>query len=194
MGCPEGNYRVGPLARLNVCTHMGTPEADRELKEFRSRFGNTPTSSFLYHQARLIEILCCLEKIEATIDDPDLISGLLRAQAGINKLEGVGVSEAPRGTLFHHYKVNRDGLLQWCNLIIATGQNNLAMNRTMAQIARHYIKDSKSIPQGVLNRLEAGIRAFDPCLSCSTHAFGQMPLQVQLIDAAGTVLDEVRRG
>ncbi len=194
LGFPAGNYRVGPLARLNVCTHMGTPLADAELLEFRYRFHGTPTSSFLYHYARLIEILCAVEKIEATIDDPDLTGGLLRAQAGINALEGVGVSEAPRGTLFHHYQVNADGLIQKCNLIIATGQNNLAMNQTMTQIAKHYIKGSKAIPEGVLNRLEAGIRAYDPCLSCSTHAFGQMPLKVQLVDAAGDVLDEVQRG
>ena len=116
----------------------------------------------------------------------------LRATAGINRLEGVGAREAPRGTLFHHYQVDEHGLLQKVNLIIATGQNTLAMNRTVTQIAQKYITGPK-IPEGVLNRVEAGIRAFDPCLSCSTHAVGQMPLHVQLIAADGTVLDEVRR-
>lgn len=193
IGYPEGIYRVGPLARINVCNHMGTPLADQELKEFRYRYHGTPTSSFLYHYARLIEILACLERIQAGIDDPDLQSTHLRADAGINQLEGVGVSEAPRGTLFHHYKVDRNGLICWVNLIIATGQNNLAMNRTMLQIARHYITDTKRIPEGVLNRLEAGIRAFDPCLSCSTHAHGRMPLHVQLIGSDGVVRDEARR-
>jgi NAD-reducing hydrogenase large subunit len=111
----------------------------------------------------------------------------------VNQQEGVGCSEAPRGTLFHHYQVNADGLIEKVNLLIATGQNNLAMNRTILQIARHYIKGSQ-VPEGILNRLEAGIRAFDPCLSCSTHAVGQMLLHVQLFDPEGNLLDEVRRG
>jgi NAD-reducing hydrogenase large subunit len=193
MGFPEGLYRVGPLARLNVCSHMGTPKADQELWEYRDRFQKTVTSSFHYHYARLIEILCAVESIERTIDDPILQSKLLRAEAGVNSPEGVGASEAPRGTLFHHYQVDEDGLITWVNLIIATGQNNLAMNKTTLQIARHFIKDPHKIPEGVLNRLEAGIRAFDPCLSCSTHALGQMPLVVQLVDSDGTIVDEVRR-
>ena len=192
LGYPDGIYRVGPLARLNVCTHMGVPLADQELKEFRYRFHGTATSSFLYHYARLIEILAALELIKRAIKDPDLTSNHLRAVAGINRLEGVGVSEAPRGTLFHHYQVDPDGLITRVNLIIATGQNNLAMNQTVAQIAEHYIKGPQ-IPEGVLNRIEAGIRAFDPCLSCSTHALGAMPLHVQLIAADGTVQHEVWR-
>ena len=192
LGFPQGIYRVGPLARLNVCTRMGVPLADQELKEFRYRFHGTATSSFLYHYARLIEILAALELIERLLDDPDLSSEPLRASAGINRLEGVGASEAPRGTLFHHYQVDKDGLIKRVNLIIATGQNNLAMNRTMVQIAKHYIHGPE-IPEGVLNRLEAGIRAFDPCLSCSTHAAGTMPLHVQLVDAEGAVRHEVWR-
>ena len=192
LGYPEGMYRVGPLARLNICERMGTPQADAELERFR-RFGRgAVTSSFLYHYARLIEILTAVERIQQTIDDPELLSERLRADAGINKLEGVGASEAPRGTLFHHYEVNEFGLIQKVNLIIATGQNNLAMNRTVAQIARHYIRGDK-IPEPMLNRVEAGIRAFDPCLSCSTHAVGQMALQVALIGPNGRVLDEVNR-
>ena len=192
LGPIQGIYRVGPLARLNVCTHMGVPLADQELKEFRYRFHGTATSSFLYHYARLIEILAVLELIERLIDDPDLTSDHLRAVAGINRLDGVGASEAPRGTLFHHYQVDEDGLIRWVNLIIATGQNNLAMNRTVAQIAGHYIHGPR-IPEGVLNRIEAGIRAFDPCLSCSTHAVGSMPLHIQLVAANGTIQDEVWR-
>ena len=133
-----------------------------------------------------------MERIERLLDDPDLLSDRLRADAGINRLEGVGVSEAPRGTLFHHYQVDENGLLTKVNLIIATGQNNLAMNRTVTQIAQHYITGPQ-IPEGVLNRVEAGIRAFDPCLSCSTHAAGQMPLHVQLVGPDGTIRDEVWR-
>ena len=116
------------------------------------------------------------------------------ADAGINALEGVGVSEAPRGTLFHHYQVDENGLLKRVNLIIATGQNNLPMNRAVAQIARHFIKPGTKITEPLLNRVEAGIRAFDPCLSCSTHAFGQMPLKVELRGPDGALLDERESG
>lgn len=188
----SGMYRVGPLARLNICSWIGTPLADQELLEFRDRGQGTVNSSFFYHYARLIEILACIEQIEILLDDPDILSKRLRAEAGINQLEGVGVSEAPRGTLFHHYRVDENGLLQKVNLIIATGQNNLAMNRTVAQIARHFIQGTE-IPEGMLNRVEAGIRAFDPCLSCSTHAAGQMPLQIQLVAADSTIINQVWR-
>jgi NAD-reducing hydrogenase large subunit len=193
LGFPDGMYRVGPLARLNVCDQMGVPKADAELKKFR-KFGrrNAVTSSFLYHYARLIEILASIEYVERYLDDPDLMSDDLRADAGINKLRGVGVSEAPRGTLFHDYTVDHNGLLQKVNLIVATGQNNLAMNRTVAQIARYYIRGN-DIPEPMLNRVEHGIRCYDPCLSCSTHAVGQMPLHVQLIAPDGSVLRELTR-
>jgi NAD-reducing hydrogenase large subunit len=193
LGYPGGMYRVGPLARLNICQRMGTPLADKELANFRHYGQGAVTSSFLYHYARLIEILTCVERIQQMLDDPDLLSDRLRADAGINKLEGVGVSEAPRGTLFHHYQVDENGTIQKVNLIIATGQNNLAMNRTVAQIARHYIHGN-NIPEPMLNRVEAGIRTFDPCLSCSTHAAGQMALQVCLIGPDGDLLDEAMRG
>jgi NAD-reducing hydrogenase large subunit len=191
-GYPDGIYRVGPLARLNVCHRIGSEAADRELQELRDRAGGIPTSSFLYHYARLIEILACLEKIQALVDDPDILSSRCRAHGGVNQLVAVGVSEAPRGTLFHHYQVDEDGLLEKVNLIIATGQNNLAMNKTVTQIAKHYIHGNE-IPEGLLNRVEAGIRCYDPCLSCSTHAAGQMPLHLQLIAANGNLLDEVYR-
>lgn len=193
MGYPDGIYRVGPLARLNVCHHIGTEAADRELLEMRDRAGGVPTSSFFYHYARLVEILAALEQIQQLIDDPDIISKRVRAEAGVNELNAVGVSEAPRGTLFHHYQVDEDGLIQKVNLIIATGQNNLAMNKTVTQIAKHYIHNN-DLSEGFLNRVEAGIRCFDPCLSCSTHAVGQMPLHVQLLDASGALIQETYRG
>ncbi len=192
LGYPGGIYRVGPLARLNICRQMGTPLADQELTIFKGMGWGAVTSSFLYHYARLIEILTSVERIERMIDDPVLSSKQLRADAGINRREAVGASEAPRGTLFHHYQVDANGLIQRVNLIIATGQNNLAMNRTVTQIARHFIQGPE-IPEAMLNRVEAGIRAFDPCLSCSTHAAGQMALQVTLIGADGRVLDRVAR-
>lgn len=192
-GYPSGMYRVGPLARVNLCDRFGTPDADRELQEFRDRAGGrVATSSFFYHYARLLEITSALERIERAIDDPEVKSSRVRAEAGINCLEGIGVSEAPRGTLFHHYQVDKNGAIVKVNLVIATGQNNLAMNETVAQIAKHYIRGD-TIPEGMLNRVEAGIRAFDPCLSCSTHTLGRMPLHVQLIDSDRQLLDEVYR-
>lgn len=196
LGYPDGAYRVGPLARLNICSGMGTPLADAELAEFRRR-GNAQgivTSSFMYHYARLIEILAALERIQMLLEDPDILSPRVRASGGINKLHGVGVSEAPRGTLFHDYEVDERGMIRRVNLIIATGQNNIAMNRTVKQIAQHWIHGATNgIPEGLLNRVEAGIRAFDPCLSCSTHAIGQMPMVVTLIDSQGRVIAEARR-
>ncbi len=192
MGFPAGMYRVGPLARLNICERMGVPRADVELRNFKKLGRGAVTSSFLYHYARLIEILASLELIERYMDDPEVLSDYLRADAGINDLRGVGASEAPRGTLFHDYTVDRHGLLQKVNLIVATGQNNLAMNRTVAQIARHYVRGN-DIPEAMLNRVEHGIRCYDPCLSCSTHAVGQMPLHVRLIGPDGAVVREVTR-
>ncbi|MCX5968423.1 MAG: Ni/Fe hydrogenase subunit alpha [Cyanobacteria bacterium] len=198
LGYPDGLYRVGPLARLNVCDRIGSPWADRELTEFRQRSGQVAISSFAYHHARLVEIVACLEAIATLVEDPQLMSGRVRSHASLNRNEAVGVSEAPRGTLFHHYRVDDDGLLTKVNLIIATGQNNLAMNRTVHQIARAYIPDpvpaGVEIPEALLNRLEAGIRCFDPCLSCSTHAAGQMPLAISLVAADGRVLAERCRG
>jgi NAD-reducing hydrogenase large subunit len=193
LGFPAGIYRVGPLARLNVCKQMGVPKADAELKKFKKLGRGAVTSSFLYHYARLIEILASIELVERYMDDAELLDGNLRADAGINSLRGVGVSEAPRGTLFHDYTVDRNGLLQKVNLIVATGQNNLAMNQTVAQIARHYVRGNE-IPEPMLNRIEHGIRCYDPCLSCSTHAVGQMPLRVQIIAPGGAVLNDVARG
>ena len=193
LGFPDGIYRVGPLARLNIAETMGVPQADAELKKFKKLGRGAVTSSFLYHYARLIEILAAIELVELYMADDELASDYLRADAGINSLHGVGASEAPRGTLFHDYTVDRNGLLQKVNLIVATGQNNLAMNQTVAQIARYYVKGD-TIPEPMLNRVEHGIRCYDPCLSCSTHAVGQMPLHVQLIAPDGTVADEIARG
>jgi NAD-reducing hydrogenase large subunit len=192
LGYEKGMYRVGPLARLNICDRFGTPKADAELAEFRDRAGGMATSSFFYHYARLIEILACVEKIADLIDDPDLLSSRIRAKAGVNNLEAVGVSEAPRGTLFHHYNVDENGLIEKVNLIIATGNNNLAMNKTVTQIAQNYIHNG-DVSEGFLNRVEAGIRNFDPCLSCSTHAIGQMPMVVSLVDSQGETIRELRR-
>lgn len=192
MGYPAGLYRVGPLARLNLCRRMGTPLADAELERFKSLGWGAVTSSFLYHYARLIEILACVEHIERLLDEPDILSDHLRADAGINQRRGVGASEAPRGTLFHDYEVDRNGLITRVNLIIATGQNNLAMNRTVLQIARRYLSGGR-LDEGLLNRVEHGIRCYDPCLSCSTHAAGQMPILMELYDPEGRLLHRLSR-
>jgi NAD-reducing hydrogenase large subunit len=187
-----GIYRVGPLARLNVCERFGVPLADEALAGFRERAGRIARSSFHYHYARLIEILACVELIERALDDPVLADSHVRAQAGINARHAVGASEAPRGTLFHEYTVDDDGLITSVNMVIATGQNNLAMNRTVLQIAQEFVH-GPDITEGALNRVEAGIRAFDPCLSCSTHAFGQMPMFIEFTGPDGQVVAVARR-
>jgi len=191
-GYPDGIYRVGPLARLNVADGCGTPRADQELAEFKELQRASVLSSFHYHQARLVEILYCVERMDQLLNDPEILSKHVRAVARPNAQEGVGAAEAPRGTLFHHYKIDDQGLIRWANLIIATGQNNLAMNKSVLQVARHFVKGEK-ITHGMLNRVEAVIRAYDPCLSCSTHAVGQMALEVQLLSSDGNLLDEVKR-
>ncbi len=189
----DGIYRVGPLARVNLAQSMGTPLADEALLDFRIRNGAVATSSFHYHEARLIEIVACLERMSSLLEDPVISEPFVRSRADINRRSAVGVSEAPRGTLFHEYRVDEHGVVEDVNLIIATGQNNLGMNATVLQIAREFI-DGTEITEGALNRIEAGIRAYDPCLSCSTHALGQMPMVVALVDHDGTVITETHRG
>ncbi|HWR51784.1 MAG TPA: Ni/Fe hydrogenase subunit alpha, partial [Bryobacteraceae bacterium] len=190
-GYPEGAYRVGPLARLNVAERCGTPEADAELSEYRQRFGLVPQSAFLYHYARLIEAIHALEKIELLMGDPSILDTRIRARAGANANEGVGVIEAPRGTLIHHYKVDDKGAITWANLIVATGHNNLAMDRSVEQVAKRFV-DGTKLSEGMLNRVQAVVRAYDPCLSCSTHATGGPALAIELRGADGTLLDEIR--
>jgi NAD-reducing hydrogenase large subunit len=192
LGYPEGSYRVGPLARLNIVKSMGTEKADKELAEFKQLANGPVESSFYYHHARLVEMLHGIEKIEAILADPKILDKHVRATAGVNRLEGAGQAEAPRGTLNHHYKVDEDGKIVWANLVIATGQNNNAMNKGVLQAAKHYVNKGK-FTEGVLNRVEAVIRTFDPCLSCSTHAYGQMPLVLSLVTPDGEVVDQLVR-
>ena len=192
VGYPEGIYRAGPLARLNICDSTGTERADQELAEFRQLQRGAVLSSFHYHYARLIEIVYAAEKMQELLDDPDILSDYVRARARPNEAEGVGISEAPRGTLIHHYKIDRNGRMVWANLIIATGHNNLAMNKGVLQVAQRFVKGSK-IEEGALNRCEALIRCYDPCLSCATHAVGKMPLHIELVDADNQVVDELFR-
>lgn len=191
-GFPQGVYRVGPLARINVANQCGTPSADKELRAFRARFGSPAHSAFLYHYARLIEIVYALERIEALLAEPDILEKHVRAKADVNSLEGVGMIEAPRGVLIHHYKVNEEGAIVWANLLVATGHNNLAIGRSIQQVAEHYVNGAK-LEEGMLNRVSAVVRAYDPCLSCSTHATGDLALRIQLLDSAGNLLDELLR-
>ena len=192
LGYPEGSYRVGPLPRLNIVKSMGTPLADIELAEFKQMAAGPIESSFHYHHARLVEALYGLEKIEQILTDPLILDKHVRATAGVNRLEGAGQIEAPRGTLFHNYKVDENGKITWANLVVATGHNNNAMNRGVLQSAKAYVKNGK-FTEGALNRVEAVIRTFDPCLSCSTHAFGQMPLALSLVNTDGEVVDQLTR-
>ncbi len=193
LGYPAGIYRVGPLARLNLVDKISTPQANAVLREWKSGRHGVRRSSFYYHWARLIEILYALERIGQLLDDPDICSTDIMVTARPANAQGVGVIEAPRGTLFHHYWVDENGRIEKVNLIVATGHNNLAMNRAVLSVAKKYVKGNE-LKEGMLNRVEAAIRCYDPCLSCSTHAVGQMPLHVQLIAPDGTVLNEMARG
>lgn len=192
LGYPDGIYRVGPLARLNVCESCGTAIADQEWAEFRELQRGAVLSSFHFHWARLIEIVYGIERMTALLNQPSILDRNVRARARPNATDGIGISEAPRGTLIHHYRCDADGLITWANLVIATGHNNLAMNRGILQVAQHFV-DGKLIQEGALNRVEAVIRCFDPCLSCATHALGKMPLRLELVEPNGEVIDVVQR-
>jgi NAD-reducing hydrogenase large subunit len=192
LGYPNGMYRVGPLARLNVADRIATPQAEKERQEWRFQRLTPRSSSFYYHWARLIEIVYALERIEQLLNDPDVCSTDILAGGKPTNAQGVGVIEAPRGTLLHHYWVDETGRVEKVNLIVATGHNNLAMNAAVKSVAQKYVK-SQQLQEGMLNRVEAAIRCYDPCLSCSTHAVGQMPMQVEVMDVDGKVLQTLRK-
>ena len=185
IGPENGWYRVGPLARLNTATFIDTPEAEAERKEFMALTGGKPNNiSMAYHWARMIELLHSVEKIKELLHDPDL-QGTDLVTKGERRYEGVGIIEAPRGTLFHHYRVNDNDQIVMANLIVSTTSNNEPMNRAVAKVAADHISGKPEITEGLLNRVEIAIRAYDPCLSCATHAMGQMPLEVEVVDAEG---------
>lgn len=195
LGWPKGFYRVGPLGRLNVIDHIPTPLAQEEFKIYRRINGGLPVEgSLYYHYARMIEVLYGLERIGQLLDDPDILSNNIRNTPPLEALpgQGVGVIEAPRGTLFHDYGTNENGLLTRVNLIVATGNNNWAMHSAAGAVAKAYV-DGTRLQEGMLNRVEAAIRCYDPCLSCSTHAIGRMPLEIRLLASDGTELDCIRR-
>jgi NAD-reducing hydrogenase large subunit len=199
-GPQTGWYRVGPLARIQNCDFIDTPLAEAERRQFVDWGKGEPVHATLaYHWARMIEVVHTMEVIAQLLDDPDILSGELmagdaaRAQRNAaGEREGIGVIEAPRGTLIHHYRVADDDLVTMCNLIVSTTHNNQAMNEAVRSVARQYF-DGRELTEGLLNRIEVAIRAFDPCLSCATHALGQMPLDVALIGPEGTLIDQVLR-
>ncbi|MDI9388938.1 MAG: nickel-dependent hydrogenase large subunit, partial [Synergistota bacterium] len=185
MGFPHGSYRVGPLGRVNACDDISTPEAAAELAGFR---GTTEDGivhyTLYYHYARLIEIMYAMERLEQLLVDPDVLKSDLHITGSVSNRTGIGVVEAPRGTLIHHYEVDEKGAIERVNLIVATGHNNHAMNVGVEKVARQYIT-GHDVKEGVLNRMEHVIRCYDPCLSCSTHAVGKMPLMLEIRDASG---------
>ncbi len=189
LGPEQGWYRVGPLARMNTCSFIGTPEADAAHREFMELNQGRPNNvTMCYHWARMIELLHSIEAIRDLLDDPDLQGDDL-VVSGPRREEAVGLLEAPRGTLFHHYRVNRNDEVTMCNLIVSTTSNNEPMNRAVTKVAKDHFTGRKEIPEGLLNHIEVAIRAYDPCLSCATHAVGGMPLAVELRDASGALVD-----
>ena len=192
LGYSRGMYRVGPLGRLNVADGCTTPLANKEFQNFKKLGENgVVQASLYYHYARLIEMLNCAEEIKSLVED-DLIGGKdIWVNASQKNEEGIGVIEAPRGTLFHHYWADRSGKIRKANLIVATGNNNLAMNRAASEVAKQFIKDGK-ITEGILNRVEVAIRCYDPCLSCSSHALGHMPLEITVLEPDGSVRQVLR--
>lgn len=188
MGFPGGVYRVGPLGRLNASDKIDTPLAQKEFLIFKQLSGGKPVENTLhYHYARLIETLFAAERVAELLNDPDILQNDIMNTRHEFKGEGVGVIEAPRGTLFHHYWAKPNGQLERVNLIVSTGHNNWAMSNAVDSVAKTYIT-GPDIHEGLLNRVEAAIRAYDPCLSCSTHAIGQMPLEIEMIDPNGNLI------
>ena len=193
LGYPKGVYRVGPLGRLNTIKSISTPMANEEFKEYMKINDGKPVEQTLYfHYARLIETLFAAEKVREILDDEDVMKKDIMNTKINFKGEGVGVLEAPRGTLIHHYKAKPNGQLEKVNLIVATGHNNWAMSTAVDSVAKTYITGPE-ISEGILNRVEAAVRAHDPCLSCSTHAVGQMPIIIDVKDAEGNTIQTISR-
>ncbi len=190
LGKKDGWYRVGPLARLNTCDFIPSPLAQEEFEEFKAYTDGKPNNMSMHmHWARLIETLHAAEVIKDLLNDDDLQGNELVTK-GHKCREGIGLLEAPRGTLFHHYEIDKNDLIKMCNLIVSTTNNNEPMNRAVRNVADEMISGQKSIREGMLNAVEVAIRAYDPCLSCATHAMGKMPLEVSLFDAGGQLLDQ----
>lgn len=192
-GKNDGWYRVGPLARLNVCEFIPTPLAQKEFEIFKAYTNGKPNNMSLhYHWARLIELLHSAEMMKELLNDPDLQKDDLVTK-GTKIDEGVGLIEAPRGTLFHHYKINEKDQITMANLIVSTTNNNDPMNMAVNKTAHSYMDGQAEITEPMMNAVEVAIRAYDPCLSCATHALGKMPLEVALYDKDNNLIDKRRR-
>ncbi|MBS3954241.1 MAG: Ni/Fe hydrogenase subunit alpha [Methylomicrobium sp.] len=190
LGKENGWYRVGPLARVNNCDFIDTPLAEAARIDFKQHFESPQVHSTLaFHWARMIEALHCAESIKQLLNDPVTLSTDLVTQ-GEKRFEGVGVIEAPRGTLFHHYQIDENDIVTRANLIVSTTSNNTAMNESVRQVAATYL-NGRELNEALLNNLEVAIRAYDPCLSCATHAMGKMPLAVELVDNEGKIVDRL---
>lgn len=193
LGYPDGLYRVGPLGRVNASSKISTPLANEEFKKFKEINGGRPVEgSIYYHYARLIETIYGLERAREILEDPDVLSKDILVQGNVTNEEGIGVIEAPRGTLIHHYWVDEKGTIEKVNLIVATGHNNWAMSKSVESVAKGFI-DGNNLKEGMLNRVEAAIRCYDPCLSCSTHAIGKMPIVVEVYDKNGNLINFAKR-
>ncbi|MCC6621505.1 MAG: Ni/Fe hydrogenase subunit alpha [Deltaproteobacteria bacterium] len=192
LGADAGWYKVGPLARVQNCDAIPTPLAEEARQAWLAtapgRFIHAPLA---FHWARMIEMLHAAEVIERLLDDEALLGDRLVA-SGPRGHVGVGIIEAPRGTLIHHYEVDAQDLVTMCNLIVSTTHNNQAMNEAIRQVAREHL-DGHEPTEGLLNHIEVAIRAFDPCLSCATHALGKMPLQVEIVGADGALVERLVR-
>ena len=192
IGQDDGWYRVGPLARVNNCDFFSTPLAEKERAEFAAIGNGAPVQSTLaYHWARLIELLHCSEAIAELLDDSDL-SGTNLINKGELQNYGIGVIEAPRGTLFHHYQINDDGIVEKASLIVSTTNNNQAMNESIRKVANQYL-DGNQLSEALLNQVEVAVRAYDPCLSCATHAMGKMPLEINLVNDQNELVDRLEK-
>ncbi len=188
LGYPGGVYRVGPLGRCNAVEKIHTPLADAELKIFKAiNHGNPIENTLYFHYARLIETLYAVEHTRELLEDPDISSTDILNTTKDMKDRGVGVIEAPRGTLIHDYHINSSGQITKVNLIVSTGHNNYAMSKAVDSVAKMYVK-GPDVKEGMLNRVEAAIRAHDPCLSCSTHAYGKMPISLEIFDVNGKLV------
>jgi NAD-reducing hydrogenase large subunit len=193
LGPEKGWYRVGPLARMNTAEFIPTPKAQKAFEAFKAYTKGKPNGMSMHmHWARLIEILHSAEVMKDLLMDKDLLAGELVVK-GKKTHEGVGLIEAPRGTLFHHYRIGDDDMIKMANLIVSTTNNNTGMNLAVESVAKQYMNGKKEITEGMMNAVEVGIRAYDPCLSCATHAMGQMPLEITLEDADGEILDTKRK-
>lgn len=194
-GGGEAYYRVASLARLNIAGSISTPLANAEFEEYK-KIGEQKKpvqGSLFYHYARMIELLYAVERAKELLIDPEILVSEVRVPVKRRGGEGVGVIEAPRGTLFHHYRTNDDGRITKVNLVVSTAHNKDAMNKSIKMAAEKIVRGGE-IPEQELNKIEMAVRCYDPCLSCSSHAYGSMPLEIEILDSGGSVISKYKYG